>query len=123
MVDFPTLSMRPDGLSFKVSIPNAAIESDETDGGYYSTRPRYTRRPPKTFRFKFTDIGQADRDVLDTFFSTTVKGSSLIFNFTDPTNGTVHQVRFSKGFQLEFVRTGVASNHRYDTNEISLTEV
>lgn len=123
MVDFPTLSMRPDGTSFKVSIPNPSIESEETDGGYFNTRPRYTRRPPKTFTFKFTDIGQDDRDTLDHFFSEVVKGSSVIFNWTDPTNGAVHQVRFSQGFKLEFIRTGVSFNHRYDTNEISLTEV
>lgn len=123
MVDFPTLSMRPDGLSFRVSIPNPSIESEETDGAYFNTRPRYTRRPPKTFRFKFTDLGQDDRDTLDDFFSNVVKGSSVIFNWTDPTNGSVHQVRFSPGFKLEFARTGVSFNHRYDTNEISLTEV
>lgn len=122
-MDFPTLSQKPDGETFKVSIENPAIEPQNTDGGYLITRPKYTRAPPRTFMFQFSDISQDDRTTLDTFFSTQAKGSSVAFDWADPTSGTVYNVRFSKGFILEFDRTGYGSNHRYDTNMISLTEV
>lgn len=119
---FPTLSIQPDASTFKVSIPNPAKEPESTDGGYMFTRPKFTRRPAKTFSFKFVDIGQQDRNALTNFWETT-KGSSVAFNWRDPTSGTLHNVRFGKGMTLEFVRTGVGTNHRYDTNEITLTEV
>lgn len=122
-LDFPTLSKKPDGESFKLKVPNPAKEPEDTDGGYSITRPKYTRKPPLTFTFAFKDISQADRDTLLTFWREIVKGSSVAFNFRDPTNGVLHNVRFGKGYELEFKRVGFGSNHRYDTNDIVLTEV
>ena len=119
---FPTLSIQPDALSFKVSIPNAAKEPQETDGGYMFTRPKFTRRAARTFSFKFKDLSQADKAALEGFWFQT-KGSAVAFNWTEPTTGAVHNVRFGKGMTIEFQRSGVGFNHRYDTNDIQLTEV
>lgn len=119
---FPTLSIQPDASTLKIAIPNPAKEPESTDGGYMFTRPKFTRRPAKTFSFKFQDLGQADRDILEQFWDR-VKGSSVAFNWRDPTNNKLHNVRFGKGMSLEFMRTGVGMNSRYETNEIQLTEV
>lgn len=121
-MNFPTLSMLPDGDSLQIEADNPAIEPQDTDGGYLITRPQYTRTPPRTFSFMYSDLGQADRDALDNFWNQ-VKGSSVAFNWTDPTSGTVYNVRFDKGFKLQLQRWGVASNHRYKTNTIVLVEV
>lgn len=121
-LDFPTLSMKPDGESYRLSAPNPSKDGEQTDGGYWITRPRYTRKPPRSFSFKFVDISQADRDELLAFWED-VKGSSVAFNWRDPTDDALYNVRFGKGFELEFSRTGHGTNHRYDTNEIKLTEV
>lgn len=124
MADFPTLSKKPDGESYKEETDNPSIDPEGTDGGYFITRPRYTRTPPTTFRFRFRDISLADKGILDTFWKTTVKGSSVGFNWTNPVTGTVHNVRFGKEMKkIEFERTGYGTNHRFDTGEIILTEV
>lgn len=119
---FPTLSMKPDGETLRIQLENPAIESEMMDGGYYITRPRYTRTPPRTFLFQFTDISEADKNTLMAFWDG-VKGSSYAFNWVNPTTGVTHNVRFSKGLTLEFIRVGIGTNHRYNTSEISLTEV
>jgi hypothetical protein len=119
---FPTLSKHPDAESFKISVPNPSKDGQDTDGGYFITRPKYTRRPPRSFKFQYKDIGQADRVTLEAFWDQ-VKGSSVAFNWTDPTTNVLHNVRFGKGTTLEISRYGMGLNHRYDTNEITLTEV
>lgn len=121
-VEFPTLSIGPDGESYKVSVPNPAKEPQDTDGGYTLTRPKYTRRPARSFKFMFKDLSQDDRDALENFWDR-VKGSSVAFNWREPTNGKLYNVRFGKGQTLEFSRVGIGFNHRYETNEITLTEV
>lgn len=121
-LEFPTLSIGPDGESYKVSIPNAAKEPNDTDGGYMFTRPKFTRRAARTFSFSFKDLSQADVDTLEAFWFQT-KGSAVAFNWRHPIKGTLHNVRFGKGMTLEFSRVGIGFNHRYDTNEIQLTEV
>jgi hypothetical protein len=115
--------MQLDGESYKASTPNPAIDDQQTDGGWWITRPKFTRAPSRSWKFKFTDISQADKDTLENFFRNTVKGSSVVFTWTDPSDNQVHSVRFGKGYNLEFTRTGYGPINRYDTNEMTLTEV
>jgi len=123
MAEFPTLSIGFDSTSYKVSRANPAYEGEDTDGGYVvGSRPRYTRSPPRTFTFKFVNVSHADRVTLEAFWET-VKGSSVIFQWRDPTTAVLHDVRFTKGMMLEFERTGYGTNHRYDTGTVSMTEV
>ena len=121
-LEFPNLSIKPDGETYKVKVPNPSKEGSDTDGGYFITRPKYTRKPPRSFSFVFKDLSQNDRDTLEAFWDR-VKGSSVAFNWREPTNGKLFNVRFGKGLELEFSRVGIGTNHRYDTNEITLTEV
>lgn len=123
MADFPTLSIDFDASSFEVEIDNPSVEPEKTDGGYLITRPRYTRTPPKTYKFKYVNISHADRLLLETFWNTTVKGSSVAFNWTEPTTSAVKNVRFGPGTKLTFNRIGFGTNHRYETGEIRLVEV
>lgn len=122
-LEFPTLSRLPDGEKFKLSSPNASKEGKDTDGGYWITRPRFTRRPPKSFKFSYTDISDDDKATLLDFWEDKAKGSSVAFNWTDPSTGLIHNVRFGKGVELEFDRTGYGPINRWDTNELTVTEV
>lgn len=122
MADFPTLSIGFDASSFSQDRENPVVSGGEMEGGYVITRPRHTRRPRYTFRFKFTDISEADRIELDQFWDDH-KGGSLAFNWTHPTTETVYNVRFDEKMKLKFNRTGYGTNHRWDTDEIVLVEV
>lgn len=123
-MDYPTLSMLPDGDSLQTEWDNPAIDpsNSDTDGGYQITRPLYTRDPPRTWTFKYSDLGQADHDALETFWNT-VKGSSVAFNWRHPVSAELVNVRFSKDFKLQLLRVGIGTNHRYQSNTISITEV
>lgn len=120
--NFPTLSLLPDGATYSVDQENPAMEGQDTDGGYWVTRRRYTRTPPKSFSFSFSHINATDVATLQNFWNT-VGGSSSAFNWINPVTGLTYNVRFGKGMKLEFKRTGYGSNHYYDSSTITLTEV
>jgi hypothetical protein len=122
-MNFPTLSMKPDGDSLMVEIENPAISPPKTDGGYMFTRPLYTRSPPRTWTFAYSDLGQSDYLTMEDFFKNQAKGSSVAFTWVHPVTAENALVRFSKDFKLQMTRVGIGSNHRYKTNTISLTEV
>jgi hypothetical protein len=124
-MNYPALSMLPDGDTLNQQDDNPALEGQDTDGAYFITRPRYTRTPPRTFMFAYSDLSKADRDTLSDFFRTSAKGSSVAFNWTHPVTAEVINVRFSKGFKLETTRWGGGAGNlsRYKTNTISITEV
>lgn len=119
-MNFPTLSVKPDGGSYKIELSNPAYEITQTDGEYNITRARYTRTPPSTISFKYTLLQTADKASLKNFWLS-VAGSATAFTFVDPVDGTNYNVRFKQGFKLQFMRqefTGL-----WDTNEILLEEV
>lgn len=122
-LEFPNLSRKPDGETYGVSSPNPSKEGNDTDGGYWMTRPKYTRKPPRSFKFKFTDLSQADHDALLDFWETKAKGSSVAFLWRNPADKKQYNVRFGKGMSLTLDRTGYGPINRYDSGEITLTEV
>lgn len=119
-MDYPTLSIKPDGDTYKIELSNPSYEVTQTDGEYNITRARYTRNPPTTIYFTYHAMTQADKVALESFWKS-VQGSSQAFNFTDPVDGTVYNVRFKQGFRLQFQRQGFTA--LWDTNEIVLEEV
>ncbi len=124
--NFPTLSIKPDGLSLEVKSPNPAFEGQNTDGGYWITRRKYTRTPPKSYIFDLTPLTNDDKNTLLTFWNT-VGGSSAIFNWTNPQDGLTYSVRFGKGYELSFKRLGGGTSasgiHYWEVNGMVLTEV
>lgn len=122
MVDFPTLSKQIDANSLTIESENPVNSSEDTDGGYEYTRPKFTRRPRRTFTFVYRDITAVDRATLQTFWDDNF-GGSVAFNWTNPVDSVVYNVRFTKDMKLKFARDGYGAVHKFNTDPISLKEV
>lgn len=92
----------------------------ETEGGYTYTRPRYTRRPRKTWTIGFTDLTNEEKESLSEFYNT-VKGGSEAFYWTHPIDKKDIVVRL--GSQIKFNYTGVGTTYRWDTDQITIKEL
>jgi hypothetical protein len=118
--------MKPDGESLEIMHENPAFDGAKTDGGYWITRKKYTRTPPRTFKFDLKSINNTDRLTLITFWNT-IGGSSAAFNWANPQDNITYNVRFSAGYSLGFKRiaggTAASGNHIWDCDGMSLTEV
>jgi len=121
MSDFPPAGMtsKEDSKYFEVSQEDPAIRTS-TDGGYQLTRPRYTRRPRRVFKTGFTQISEADRALLETFWNTQLGGSKS-FTWTIPTTLEEVTVRFEE--EMDFKYKGVGGTHYFDVTSIKLREV
>lgn len=105
---FPTLVLAKggqDSTQFSVKIEDVAIKT-EMEGGYVVSRARHTRTPRKTFATGYKSISDADRTVLINFYNS-VGGSSVIFDWTDPVDKIVWQVRFDGEMSFKYVGIGV----------------
>lgn len=119
---YPNLSIDPDATSFNETSENVAIASGDTEGGYIYTRPRFTRRPRRTFTFVHKNISEAERITLQNFWDANYGGSNS-FNWTHPITSVVYTVRFAPDMELTFDRIGFGTNHRWNTEAIVLKEV
>lgn len=96
---FPTLSVQSNSSAHAPTQENPAIAT-KLEGGYVATRPRHTRTPRRTFPVSYTDLRDADKQLLMAFWDT-VKGGSVIFDWTDPESAMnagvakTYQVRFT----------------------------
>jgi len=122
MADFPTLSKDFDANSLMVETENPVSGSGDTDGGYEYTRPKFTRRPRRTFSFQYRDISDDDRADLQDFWDDHY-GGSVAFNWLNPVDGVTYNVRFDKGMSLKFSREGYGEVHRFNTDTIIFKEV
>jgi phage-related protein len=122
MADFPILSNDFDAASFTEASENPSVAGGDTEGGYEISRARHTRRPRRTWTFRFGDITEAERVILQNFWDARFGGAGA-FNWTHPITAVVYNVRFEKQSTLEFSRTGYGTNHRWDTGTITLKEV
>jgi len=118
MPTFPTLTEGQDSSLYEVSTENPAIRS-EMEGGYVVSRARHTRAPRKTYKTGFTNIGTADKALLDSFWFT-VKGGSASFDWTDPVTLSVITVRFMN--DITFKYTGAGATKRWNVG-ITLEQV
>jgi hypothetical protein len=100
-----------DSKHFSVSAEDVAIRSD-VEGGYEITRARHTRTPRRAWTSGFTYLNETKKDALETFFFDTVKGGSVIFDWTNPNDQDVHAVRLIKLPTFKYVGNG--SNKRWD---------
>lgn len=107
---FPTLAMGQDSKYYAIGQEDVAMKT-KMDGGYVVSRAKHTRIPRLTFKTGFTAIGEADRALLTAFYNT-VRGGSVIFDWTDPVQNTVYQVRF--GGEIEYKYTGVGGVRLWD---------
>lgn len=121
MSDFPPAGMidKEDSQYFTVKHQDKSVRF-ETDGGYVVTRPRSTRRARRVYTTGFTDISDADMNLLRDFYESK-HGGADIFTWTVPTSGTEIQVRFKGDLSEKY--TGAGGFHRWTLSQITLEEV
>jgi phage-related protein len=104
---FPTLTRGQDSKFYKLNQENTAM-STKMDGGYVVSRAKHTRKPRKSFTTGFSSMPNADRVKLQDFWDT-VRGGSVVFDWTDPVTKTVFQVRFvGESLEYTYVGKGIA---------------
>lgn len=106
-MSFPALSKDQDSKFYTVSHENPAVRS-KMEGGYVVSRARFTRTPRRMFTTGFTDISNADKAALETFWDTK-KGGSVSMVWVDPVLSESIVVRFTK--PLSFNYTGLGGTH------------
>lgn len=117
--NFPTeLAGRQDSQYFSVVREDSSIKF-ESEGGYTTTRPRTTRVARRLYTTGFTDISQAEFDILETFIQQV--NTFTEFNWTDPTTQESIEVRFTKPPAMKY--KGFGGNNRYNVQAIELKEV
>lgn len=115
---YPTLSEKPDQKSYSVEKEDPAI-SNEMEGGYVTSRPRFLRNPRKTFRFSYKALPEKDYLQLEEFWDQ-VRGRSVIFQYKDWHDGVIYDVRFKTRFKAKFV--GAGDTRWWDISNIVLEE-
>jgi len=99
MADYPMLSQNPDAEGYKEEPAMDPTLRSETESGKVITRARFTR-VPKRFTFRYAQLPNADKEILDAFEKARGYGSES-FNWTNPVNSTVYEVRFQKPIVFE----------------------
>lgn len=102
---FPTLSQGQDSKFYSVVRENVAMKT-KMEGGYVVSRARHTRTPRRTFTTGFSNLTNADRASLESFWDT-VRGGSVIFDWTDPVSNVAIPVRFAGDSGLTWKYEGV----------------
>ena len=97
-----------DAAAFREMYIDNAIRSN-TEGGYVKTRPRHTRGQLKKFQITWTDVSDADKEVIQSFFETVYTYSEL--EFTHPTEALDYSVRFEAPPDFKYI--GAGTNYRW----------
>lgn len=119
MSDFPPAGMieGEDSQYFSIKHRSNTVSSGMEDG-YEITRPRSTRRPGRIFSSGFTEITNADKALLESFWEGV--GTYQLFTWTDPTSGVERTVRFDG--ELDFSYEGIGGYHlwivKFDLKEV-----
>lgn len=104
MPAFPTLSsfkLTEEVLdSWEEGIVTDPTLKDEKEGGYQTTRARFTRLR-KYFKYSFPFYTLADKNTLQTFEQTTVVMGTTSFTWTNPLDDVSYTVRF--GEPIEYI--------------------
>lgn len=103
---FPTLAKDQDSKFYEIMQEDSGMVT-KMEGGYVVSRAKHTRAPRKTFKTGYSSILNADRVLLMNFYAT-VRGSSVVFNWTDPIENVVYAVRFASQPVFKYVGMGVA---------------
>ena len=122
MTNYPTGIKYLDGLTFTQLQEDPAIAEAKMEGGYVLSRPRFTRRPRRTFSFDYVDMTDTSKTSLETFWNT-VFGSANSFTWVHPITFENILVRFSKDTKMKFTRVGYGPINRWKSDTIVLTEV
>ena len=110
-------SEKEDAGYYSVSYEDNTVRSN-MEGGYDTSRPRFTRKMRKTFITGFSDITQADFEIIEEFWLQF--GGHRVFTWTDPTNQIDYSARFTR--QPNITYTGIGPHRSYNV-EVELKEV
>lgn len=119
MADFPPIGMieGEDSRYFSIEKRDNTVSSEMEDG-YEISRPRSTRLPGRIFESGFTDIGDADKERLESFWDGVTTAN--LFSWNIPTSNQEIMVRF-KG-SLKFQYSGAGDTHLWNV-QFTLREV
>lgn len=92
--------------------------SSKMEMGIERTRSRFTKPPSRIYTTGFTEISQADFDLLEEFWEEYRKAK--IFTWTNPADQKTHSVRFAEVPSVAYSGVGP---HRSYTVEVSLKQV
>lgn len=120
MADFPPAALvgKEDGKYRQNGVLDPALKK-EVEGGYTVSRPKYTRTPRQTFKTGFTDITDAERQALVTFWNSK-RGTSMTFTWEDPVTAVIYTVRFAG--PMTFRRSSIGPRHHWDVPDVTLVE-
>lgn len=99
MADFPTINRRGTELhnpivgDFEDTIAHDPTIRSRSEGGYVTTRARFTRIPRK-WTIKYDWVTKANKNTIKTFEDDTVVGGSANFDWLNPENSATYDVRF-----------------------------
>lgn len=119
MIEFPTLTDKPDSSTYTVDREDPGIGND-MEGGYKVTRPRFTRSPRRTFKFGYTFLSNDDYLLLEAFWNET-RGTSNSFVWHNQFTDETITVRFTKYWSAKYA--GAGSYRAWDVTGIELEEV
>lgn len=119
MKTFPTLTSKPDTRHYSVDREDPALRN-EMEGGYVSSRPRFTRKPRRTFTIGFTNLSDDDLSTLNNFWDE-VRGGSVGFEWVNGFTGETVQVRFKSHWATKY--TGRGTHRVWDVTGIQLEEM
>jgi len=97
------LQSRQDSAQFAEGHIDNAIKA-KAEGGYTSTRPRYTRNMLKEFHTGFSDLTEAEKNIFEAFVED--HGTFLIFEWIHPTTAIQYSVRFDNVPQIKYIGRG-----------------
>lgn len=118
---FPELQNKPDASLHKEDQEDTGM-SNQMEGGYVVSRPRFTRKPRKTFTIGYTNIPNDDFLKLQEFWDA-MRGSAGRFLWVNPMTGKSYDVRFKKGTQWSSTYIGAGINKRWNVHGIVLEEI
>ena len=116
---FPTLSKPEDSKYFNESSIDPSMKT-KVDGGYVLSRPMYTRVPRRTFKTGFSQITEADKALLQSFWND-MRGGSDAFVYQHPITNESITVRFTASYGFKYA--GVGERYRWDVSSILMEEV
>lgn len=108
---------KEDSAYYSEEIEDNTMRSDK-DGGYEYSRPRFTRNGRMTYTTGFTDISQADKDLILEFWTKYTGAKS--FTWVNPTNLESNSVRFTKPPKPTY--TGAGQTRTYNV-EVEIKQV
>lgn len=115
---FPVLSDKPDSKHYNMKKEDPAAKN-KMEGGYVTSRPKFTRKPRRTFTIGYSTLRPADMKALEDFWDE-VKGSSSKFTWLNQMTGESIVVRFTAYWDARYVGKGLFK--AWDVSGIILVE-